>query len=118
MHTNIIKVFFPHIVDDDLIDAIMAHVTESVREFARDNDLTKMRRRKAQERIEEAACLAVTEMWTEAFRRPYKPNKSWPRANAILLENPHRVVIELWIGHEYHSSDIPEPIEIFFDGEK
>ena len=116
MQNNIIKIFFPHIIDDQLIDDILVHVTESVREFARDNDLTKMRRRKAQEQVEKEACKAVAEAWSDAFRRHYEPTKSWPRANAILLENPHRVVIELWIGHEYHSSDIPEPIEIFFDG--
>jgi len=26
-------------------------------------------------------------------------------------------VIELWIGHEYHNADIPDPIEVYLNGE-
>jgi hypothetical protein len=109
---NLIQaVFFPHIVDDEFIEDIVAHVIESVKEL----DVSDLRRRKAQRLIEQTACQAVAEMWTAAFRKTFKPNKSWPQATAILLDNPRRVVIELWIGHEYHAEDIPDPIEVFFD---
>lgn len=112
MHANLIQaVFFPHIVDDAFVEAIVGHVIDAVREL----DVSDMRRRKAQRLIEATACQAVAEMWTAAFRKNFKPNKSWPQATAILLDNPRRVVIELWIGHEYHAEDIPDPIEIFFD---
>jgi hypothetical protein len=111
---NILQsVFFPHIIDDAFIDAIMAHVTETVREL----DVSDMRRRKAQKLIEATACQAVADMWTSAFRKNFKVTRSWPQATAILLDNPPRAVIEIWIGHEYHDADIPEPIEVFFDGE-
>jgi hypothetical protein len=111
---NLIQtVFFPHIIDDEFIAAIVGHVVESVRSL----DVTDLRRRKAQRLIEQTACQAVAEMWTAAFRKTFKPNRSWPQATAILLDNPRRVVIELWIGHEYHNADIPDPIEVFFDGE-
>jgi hypothetical protein len=111
---NLIQaVFFPHIVDDQFIDEIVAHVIDAVREL----DVTDMRRRKAQRLIEQTACQAVAEMWSAAFRKTFKPTRSWPQATAILLDNPRRVVIELWIGHEYHNADIPDPIEVFFDGE-
>lgn len=112
MHASIVqRVFFPHIIDDEFISAILSHVAESIRAL----DVAKMRRRKAQRLIEATACQAVAEMWTAAFRKTYKPNRSWPQATAILLDNPRRVVVELWIGHEYHDDDIPEPIEVFFD---
>lgn len=108
---NILQsVFFPHIVDDAFIDAIMAHVNESVREL----DVTDLRRRKAQRLIEQVACQAVVEMWSGAFNKTFRVTRSWPQATAILLDNPPRAVIELWIGHEYHDADIPEPIEVFF----
>jgi hypothetical protein len=114
MHASIVqRLFFPHIVDDEFIGAILSHVTESVRAL----DVSHLRRRKAQKLIEETAKQAVAEMWTAAFRKTYKPNNSWPGANAILLDNPRRAVVELWIGHEYHDDDIPDPIEVFFDGE-
>lgn len=111
--TNLIQaIFYPHIIDDAFVDAIVAHVIETVREL----DVTDMRRRKAQRLIEATACQAVAEMWSSAFRKEFKVTRSWPQATAILLDNPHRVVIELWIGHEYHNADIPDPIEVFFDG--
>ena len=112
MHASIVqRVFFPHIIDDEFISAILSHVAESVRAL----DVAKMRRRKAQRLIEATACQAVADMWTAAFRKPYKVNRSWPQATAILLDNPRRAVVELWIGHEYHDDDIPDPIEIVFD---
>ena len=114
MHASIVqRMFFPHIVDDAFVEAIVGHVIEAVREL----DVTNMRRRKAQRLIEATACQAVAEMWTSAFRKTFKPTRSWPQATAILLDNPRRVVIELWIGHEYHNADIPDPIEVFLDGE-
>jgi hypothetical protein len=114
MHASIVqRLFYPHIVDDAFIEAIVGHVIDSVREL----DVTDMRRRKAQRLIEATACKAVAEMWSSAFRKEFKVTRSWPQATAILLDNPRRVVIELWIGHEYHAEDIPDPIEVFFDGE-
>lgn len=114
---NIIQaVFFPHIVDDAFVDAILAHVIDSVKELDTER-LFGMRRRKAQRLIEATACQAVADAWSEAYGKTYKVNRSWPDAVAILLDNPRRVVIELWIGQEYHADDIPEPIEIFFDAE-
>jgi hypothetical protein len=114
MHASIVqRLFFPHIVDDEFIEDIVAHVIDAVREL----DVTDMRRRKAQRLIEATACKAVAEMWSAAFRKNFRPTRSWPQATAILLDNPRRVVIELWIGHEYHAEDIPDPIEVFFDGE-
>ena len=107
------SVFFPHIIDDAFVDAIVAHVIEAVREL----DVTDMRRRKAQRLIEATACQAVAEMWSSAFRKEFKVTRSWPQATAILLDNPARVVLELWIGHEYHNADIPDPVEIFLDGD-
>lgn len=118
MHASLVqRVFFPHIVDEEFIAAIVAHVSESVRAFVLENDVLKLRRRKAQREIEKIACQAVAEMWTAAFRKTYTPNRNWPAANAILLDNPSRCVVELWIGHEYRDDDIPDPIEIFFDTE-
>ena len=112
MHASIVqRLFFPHIIDDEFIKAILAHVTESVRAL----DISKMRRRKAQRLIEATACQAIAEMWTAAFNRTYKPNRSWPQATAILLDNPRRAVVELWIGQDYHDDEIPDPIEIVFD---
>ena len=105
--------FFPHIIDDAFVDAIVARVIEAVREL----DVSDMRRRKAQRLIEQTACQAVAEMWTSAFRKTFKVTRSWPQATAILLDNPPRAVIELWIGHEYHNADIPDPVEIFLDGD-
>jgi hypothetical protein len=114
MHASIVqRLFFPHIIDDEFIDAILAHVTESIRAL----DISNMRRRKAQKLIEETAKRAIAEMWTAAFRKTYKPNNSWPGANAILLDNPRRAVVELWIGHDYHDDEIPDPIEVFFDSD-
>lgn len=114
MHASIVqRLFFPHIVDEEFIGAILSHVTESVKAL----DIAGMRRRKAQRLIEATACQAVAEMWTAAFRKTYKPNRSWPQATAIILDNPRRCVVELWIGHEYHDDDIPDPIEVFFDAE-
>lgn len=113
MHNLIKTLFFPHIIDDAFVDAIVAHVIEAVREL----DVTDMRRRKAQRLIEATACQAVAEMWSSAFRKEFKVTRSWPQATAIMLDNPPRAVIELWIGHEYHSSDIPDPVEIFLDGD-
>jgi hypothetical protein len=111
---NILQsVFFPHIIDDAFVDAIVARVIEDVKEL----DVSDMRRRKAQRLIEQTACQAVAEMWSSAFRKEFRPTRTWPQANAILLDNPPRAVIELWIGHEYHSSDIPDPVEIFLDGD-
>jgi len=111
---NIIQaIFFPHIVDNAFVDAILAHVIESVREL----DVASMRRRKAQRLIEATACNAVAEMWSEAYGKTYKPTRTWPRATAILLDNPRRCVVELWIGHDYHDEEIPDPIEIFFDND-
>jgi hypothetical protein len=111
---NIIQtLFFPHIIDDAFVDAIVARVIEAVKEL----DVTDMRRRKAQRLIEQTACQAIAEMWSSAFRKEFRVTRTWPQAIAILLDNPARVVLELWIGHEYHNSDIPDPVEIFFDGE-
>jgi hypothetical protein len=111
---NLIQaMFFPHIVDEQFIDDIVGHVIETVREL----DVSNLRRRKAQRLIEATACKAVAEMWSAAFRKNFRPTRSWPQATAILLDNPRRVVIELWIGHEYHNADIPDPIEVFLDGE-
>lgn len=108
---NLIQaVFFPHIIDDAFIDDIVAHVIEAVREL----DVSSMRRRKAQRLIEATACRAVADAWSEAYGKTYKITRSWPQATAILLDNPRRCVVELWIGHEYHADDIPDPIEIFF----
>ena len=112
-NTNIIKAFFPHIIDDAFVDGLMAHVTESIKAL----DVSHLRRRKAQRLIEVTACHAVAEIWTLAFGRNYKPIRGWPIATAILLDNPRRAVVELWIGHEYHAEDIPDPIEVFLDGE-
>lgn len=110
---NIIQfLFYPHIVDDAFIDDIVAHVIKAVKEL----DVSDMRRRKAQRLIEATACQAVAEMWTSAFRKEFRVTRSWPQATAILLDNPVRVVLELWIGHEYHNADIPDPIEVFLDG--
>ena len=106
-------IFYPHIVDDQFVDAIVARVIEDVKEL----DVTNMRRRKAQRLIEQTACQAIAEMWSLAFNKTFRPTRTWPQANAILLDNPARVVLELWIGHEYHNADIPDPVEIFFDGE-
>ena len=114
---NILQsIFWPHIVDDAFIDAIMTYVTECIKELDV-KELRQMRRKQAQRLIEQTACKAVAEMWSGAFRKEFKPTRHWPQATAILLENPSRAVVELWIGHEYHSADIPEPIEVFFDGE-
>jgi hypothetical protein len=113
MHASIVqRLFYPHIVDDQFIDEIVAHVIDAVREL----DVSYMRRRKAQRLIEATACKAVAEMWSSAFRKEFRVSRSWPQCTAILLDNPSRVVLELWIGHEYHSADIPDPVEIFFDG--
>ena len=110
---NLIQaIFYPHIVDDAFVDAIVAHVIEAVREL----DVSDMRRRKAQKLIEATACQAVAEMWSGAFHKNFKVTRSWPQCTAILLDNPPRAVIELWIGHEYHNADIPDPVEIFLDG--
>ena len=110
---NIIQtLFFPHIVDDQFVDAIVARVIEDVKEL----DVTDLRRRKAQRLIEQTACQAIAEMWSSAFRKEFRPTRTWPQATAILLDNPARVVLELWIGHEYHNADIPDPIEVFLDG--
>jgi hypothetical protein len=106
-------IFYPHIIDDQFVDAIVARVIEDVKEL----DVSDMRRRKAQRLIEQTACQAIAEMWSSAFRREFRVTRTWPQANAILLDNPARVVLELWIGHEYHNADIPDPVEIFFDGE-
>ena len=106
--------FFPHIIDDAFLDTVMAHVAESVRAL----DISGMKRRKAQRLIEDVACQAVCEMWTAAFPgRKYKPNRSWPFAVAIILDNPRRVVLEMWLGQDYQAAEIPEPVEIFLDGE-
>ena len=111
---NILQsVFFPHIIDDQFVDAIVARVIEDVKEL----DVSDMRRRKAQRLIEQTACQAIAEMWSSAFNKTFRPTRTWPQAHAILLDNPPRAVIELWIGHEYHSSDIPDPVEIFLDGD-
>lgn len=111
---NLIQaIFFPHIIDDAFVDAIVAHVIEAVREL----DVTNMRRRKAQRLIEQTACQAIAEMWSGAFNKTFRPTRTWPQCTAILLDNPARVVLELWIGHEYHDADIPDPIEVFLDGE-
>jgi len=116
MHASIVqRLFFPHIVDDEFVSAIVAHVVESVRAAALDGNVFKLRRRKAQAIIEKAACKAVAEMWTAAYGKTFTPNRNWPDAKAILLDNPRRCVVELWIGHEYHDNDTPDPIEIFFD---
>lgn len=113
MHKLIQAAFFPYIVDDQFIDAIVAHVIEAVKEL----DVSDMRRRKAQRLIEATACQAVAEMWSGAFNKTFRVTRTWPQATAIMLDNPPRAVIELWIGHEYHSSDIPDPVEIFLDGD-
>ena len=110
---NIIQtLFYPHIVDDQFVDAIVARVIEDVKEL----DVTDLRRRKAQRLIEATACNAIAEMWSGAFNKTFRPTRTWPQATAILLDNPARVVLELWIGHEYHNADIPDPIEVFLDG--
>jgi len=103
--------FYPHMIDDEFILAIVAHVTETIKEL----DLGKTKRRHAQHLIEEAARHAVAEMWTAAFRGNYKPTRTWPRCVAILIDNPRRVVIDLWIGHDYHELEIPKPWEIELD---
>ena len=100
--------FYPHMIDDEFIEAIVSHVTETIREL----DLGKQRRRQAQHLIEEAARHAVAEMWTAAFPGNYKPTRTWPRCVAIVLDNPRRVAIDLWIGHDYHELQIPRPWEI------
>ena len=97
--------FYPHMIDDEFILAIVAHVTETIKEL----DLGKTKRRHAQHLIEEAARHAVAEMWTAAFRGTYKPTRTWPRCVAILLEDQKQVVIDLWIGHDYHEAEIPRP---------
>jgi hypothetical protein len=97
--------FYPHMIDDEFITAIVAHVTETIREL----DLGKTKRRHSQHLIEEAARHAVAEMWTAAFRGNYKPTRTWPRCVAILLEDQKQVVIDLWIGHDYHEHEIPRP---------
>ena len=97
--------FYPHMIDDEFILAIVAHVTETIKEL----DLGKVKRRHAQHLIEEAARHAVAEMWTAAFRGNYKPTRTWPRCVAILLEDQKQVVIDLWIGHDYHEAEIPRP---------
>jgi len=113
MHASIIqRLFYPHIVDDAFVDAIVARVIEAVREL----DVSDMRRRKAQRLIEQTACEAIAEMWSGAFQKTFRPTRTWPQCTAILLDNPARVVLELWIGHEYHNADIPDPIEVFLDG--
>lgn len=104
---------YPHIIDDAFIDTVLGHVTESIKAL----ELKGIKRRKAQRLIEATACQAIAEMWTAAFRGQYKPTRTWPQATAIILADPPRVVIELWIGHDYHSADIPDPIEVFLDGE-
>ena len=104
--------FFPHIIDDEFIAAIVGHVTESIRSL----DLSGLRRRKAQTLIEATACQAIAEMWTAAYGREYKPTRFWPNATAILIDKPRRCVLELWIGHDYHNSELPDPIEIALDG--
>jgi hypothetical protein len=104
--------FYPHIVDDQFVEAIVARVIEDVKEL----DVSDMRRRKAQRLIEATACNAIAEMWSLAFRKEFRVTRSWPQCTAILLDNPARVVLELWIGHEYHNADIPDPIEVFLDG--
>ncbi len=105
--------FFPHIIDDAFLDTVMAHVAESVKAV----ELPK-RRRAAQQLIEDVACQAVCEMWTAAFPgKRYRPTRSWPRATAILLDNPRRVVLEVWIGQDYQQAELPEPVEIVLDGE-
>jgi hypothetical protein len=114
MHASIIqRLFYPHIIDDQFIDAIVAYVIEAVKEL----DVSNMRRRKAQRLIEATACQAIAEMWSGAFQKTFRPTRTWPQCTAILLDNPPRAVIELWIGHEYHNADIPDPVEIFLDGD-
>ena len=103
--------FYPHMIDDEFVEAIVVHVTETIREL----DLGKQRRRQAQHLIEESARHAVAEMWTAAYAGTYKPTRTWPRATAILLEHPRRVAIDLWIGHDYHELQIPRPWEIFLE---
>lgn len=105
--------FFPHIIDDAFLDSVMAHVAESIKAV----ELPK-RRYEAQEFCEYIACQAVCEMWTAAFPgRKYRPTRTWPRAKAIILDNPRRVVLEMWIGQDYQQSELPDPVEIFLDGE-
>ena len=111
--TNLFKsVMYPFIIDDDFVALLVAHVTERVRSLE-----LPARRRKAQALIEATAAEAICEMWTAAFRGTFRPTKSWPIVTAILLDKPRRVVMELWIGHEYHAVDSPEPLEIHLDGE-
>lgn len=111
---NLIQVmFFPHIIDEAFIDDIVASVIEAVRELDADN-LLEMPRRRAQRLIEATARQAVADTWSAAYGKTYKITRTWPQATAILLDNPRRCVVELWIGHEYHADDIPDPIEIFF----
>ena len=58
MHASIVqRLFFPHIVDDAFIEAIVGHVIDSVREL----DVTDLRRRKAQRLIEDGYCLPAEE---------------------------------------------------------
>ena len=108
----------PYVIDDEFIAALRSHVLEC----CKDLDLLKYKSRvKMQRVIEEEAKQAIVDMWAEAFPgRKYKIGRHWPGAACIVVNTQRGpyAVLELWIGHDYQSSDTPEPIAFYIQEKK
>lgn len=96
------------VIDDDLVDECRRNVMARCETV----DVSKYRRRQAQEALEAEAKLAIVDTFHErAPGREYRVGRIWPGADVTI----HRdlALVEIWLGNDYRDDgDGIEPVRV------